>query len=97
MQLQKAGGWTRWLLAHGFFVLATMENASSQDPEVVPIVIAIFLGAMCGSIAGLIVQRLLRYAFYLGGRHFQGNFLILIGVVGGIGFLVWRVITHGTF
>ena len=81
----------------GLVVLAAADGASGQDSRVVAILFAIFFGAMCGSIAGLIVQRLLRFAVYMAGRNFQGNFLILFGAVAGIALLVWRVVTHGTF
>ena len=77
--------------------LSTGDTGSSQQAQVVPIILAIFFGALCGAIAGLIVQRLLRFAVYMAGRHFQGNFVIVLGASAGVAFLVWRVITHGTF
>jgi len=40
---------------------------------------------------------LLRFAFYMAGRHFQGTFVIVLGAFAGVAFLLWRVITHGTF
>ena len=92
MLLQLAGG-----LIESSNALNIADTGSSQEAQVVPIVLAIFLGAMCGAIVGLIVQRLLRFAVYLAGRHFQGNFVFVIGACAGVAFLLWKVITHGTF
>lgn len=79
--------------------VATQGSGDFGSPGsmVVPIVIGIILGAACGAIAGLIVARLLRFIAYLAGRHFEGNFLILIGALAGAAFFVWMAVTRGGF
>lgn len=73
----------------------TSREVGSHGSMVVPVVIGIILGASCGAITGLILARLLRFIAYLAGRHFEGNFLILIGALAGAAFLVWMAATRG--
>lgn len=85
-----------------FAWLGAWANAASESGvaetggSVVPIVVAVILGAFCGLLVGFIAARLARFAAYLAGKHFEGNFLIFVGMVAGaVLFWYWAAARGG--
>jgi len=82
-----------WL---GALMIATPESGATEvGPRVVPIVVGIILGAFCGLLAGFILARLIRFIAFLAGKHFEGNFLIFVGMIAGAGLFGYWAATHG--
>ena len=81
----------------GAWVIATADNGAETGGKVVPIVVAVIMGAFCGLLAGFIVARLARFAAYLAGKHFEGNFLIFVGMFAGAALFAYWAATRGGF
>lgn len=81
----------------GASAMAASESGASEiGSNVVPIVLGVILGAFCGLLLGFIVARLVRFGAYLAGKHFEGTFLIFVGmVVGAILFAYWAATRSG--
>ena len=85
------------LVRFGALVIAASEGGVTEvGPKVVPIVVGVLLGAFCGLLVGFIVARLVRFAAYLAGKHFEGNFLIFVGMItGAVLFGYWAATRAG--
>jgi hypothetical protein len=82
----------------GAWGIAASENGAAETGgKVVPIVVAVIMGAFCGLLAGFIVARLARFAAYLAGKHFEGNFLIFVGMIAGAALFAYWAATRGVF
>jgi hypothetical protein len=82
----------------GAWVIAASEGGAAETGgKVVPIVVAVIMGAFCGLLAGFIIARLARFVAYLAGKHFEGNFLIFVGMFAGAALFAYWAATHGGF
>ena len=82
----------------GAWMIASSEGAPAEiGGKVVPIIVAVILGAFCGLLAGFIVARLARFGAYLAGKHFEGNFLIFVGMIAGAILFAYWAATRGGF
>lgn len=81
----------------GAWVIASADNGAEIGGKVVPIVVAVIMGAFCGLLAGFILARLARFAAFLAGKHFEGNFLIFVGMVAGAVLFAYWAATRGGF
>jgi len=81
----------------GASVIAAPESGAEIGPNVVPMVVGVILGAFCGLLVGFIVARLARFAAYLAGKHFEGNFLIFVGMIAGAVLFAYWAATRGGF
>jgi NhaP-type Na+/H+ or K+/H+ antiporter len=80
----------------GALVIAASDNGAAEvGPKVVPIVVGVILGAFCGLLVGFIIARLIRFAAFLAGKHFEGNFLIFVGMIAGAALFAYLAATHG--
>jgi NhaP-type Na+/H+ or K+/H+ antiporter len=80
------------------WVIATSDGGAAETGgKVVPIIVAIIMGAFCGLLLGFIVARLARFIAYLAGKHFEGNFLIFVGMIGGAALFAYWAATRGGF
>ena len=77
------GGQLETFVRLGPLAIVASDSDAIARGGVVPIVIAIILGAFCGLLAGFILARLVRFAAFLAGKHFEGNWLIFVGMIAG--------------
>ena len=80
------------------WLIAMADNGAEMGGgKAVPVIVAIIMGAFCGLLAGFIIARLARFVAYLAGKHFEGNFLIFIGMIIGAGLFAYWAATRGGF
>lgn len=78
------GGRFQAFARFGPWVIAVSESGAGDiGTNVVPIILGVILGAFCGLLVGFIVARLVRFGAYLAGKHFEGTFLIFVGMIAG--------------
>jgi hypothetical protein len=77
------GGQSNAFVRLGALAILASDSGAVERGGVVPIVVAIILGAFCGLLVGFILARLVRFAAFLAGKHFEGNWLIFVGMIAG--------------
>lgn len=90
-----SGGWGQWpgemVLLPAFLALVGLD-ADDQPFKPLPIIMGVILGAFCGAIGGMILARFIRFAAYLGGKIFEGHWLVLVGAVVCAGLFAWLAV-----
>jgi hypothetical protein len=81
----------------GPWLIAMADNGAEIGGKAVPVIVAIIMGAFCGLLAGFIIGRLARFVAYLAGKHFEGNFLIFLGMIAGAALFAYWAATRGGF
>ncbi len=80
------------LLASGLVSKGTLGGGSLDD-GFGSILLGTLLGAFCGLLFGLMLTHLVRYFYFLMGRHVTGNACTLISVVVGAAlFALWAAL-----